>query len=388
MPRGRVQPGLGQSLGRGCGDVPARPRGSRRSRERRPSPPPVPSGDGGELRRRPRCRGRHVRPGATAGRRARRRGPSRVSCWASCAAASKPRCVSAKLVDSGLRGAEAMRADGDLWGVTTALGFTDMNLVQLGRFSESSAVESDYAAARRAARQPHERGHGGPVPRNTGLLQHRRPRRARGASRAPIWTSLSNEAGSGAATRARGSGWPSSCAATGMRRASGSSVGPTNPPPGALAGFCWGSWFQYLAFSGRRAEALRVPRREARRAAHTRTTQHVDRVDAPVRVHRGTLRAGRARRARRVARPRGRGAGAPAPSPRATSKAGSWSEWQASPRRRRQVGCRGGPLPPGTASRRRASTPGGTPRDSTVLRPDAHRAGRPGRHGPGPDAPR
>ena len=32
--------------------------------------------------------------------------------------------------------------------------------------------------------------------------------------------------------------------------------GAANPPPGALAGFCWSSWFQYLAFSGRRAEAL------------------------------------------------------------------------------------------------------------------------------------
>ena len=161
----------------------------------------------------------------------------------------------AKLVDSGLRGAEAMRAAGDLWGATTALGFTEMNLVQLGRFSESSAVESDFAELA-------ER-----LGNHMSVVMVDRSRGTRDFFRTGDLDALE------AFARAdldfceqRGWVWGGhSCSWIGLAEflrgnwdaaAEWLERGSANPPPGALAGFCWSSWFQYLAFSGRRAEAL------------------------------------------------------------------------------------------------------------------------------------
>ena len=161
----------------------------------------------------------------------------------------------AKLVDSGLRGAEAMRADGDLWGATTALGFTEMNMVQLGRFSESAALERDYAALA-------ER-----LGNHMSVVMVSRSRGTRD------FFSTGDVDALEAFARAdldfceqRGWVWGGhSCSWLGLAEflrgnwdAAGEwfERGSANPPPGALAGFCWGSWFQYLAFSGRRAEAL------------------------------------------------------------------------------------------------------------------------------------
>ena len=158
------------------------------------------------------------------------------------------------VVRTGQLGATMMLAAGDPWGAATALGFVAINLVQLGRFDESRAVgEQLVSLAERLGN-------------HAALCLHDRARGMREFFSAGDFEALEVFAHAdlelverlgwlwgghsfswiGYAHLLRGD-WDT--AGQWLER------GSQHAPPG-LAGFSWGSWFQFLALTNQRAEAL------------------------------------------------------------------------------------------------------------------------------------
>ena len=170
----------------------------------------------------------------------------------SCALQASMRLVD--LAAAGVEGAEIMRASGDLWGTATALGFVEMSLVHCGRFADAITVGDELLPlAERIGNYPALFVHG----RARGILEFARHGDLDALDEFCRWdvdfsqrtiVAFIGHAYSwlGLAAFLRGD-WE---AAGGWFER-----GAAQPPP-VLPGFCWGSWFRYLAAAGRRDEAL------------------------------------------------------------------------------------------------------------------------------------
>jgi DNA-binding SARP family transcriptional activator len=157
-------------------------------------------------------------------------------------------------IASGLEGARIMRAIGDPWGAALALGFVEYALVHCGRFTDATKIGDELVPlAERVGNYPalyvHSRARASLEFWRDGNLDdmaafgHRDVEFAEQHFPAFVGHCYS---WLGLAAFLRGD-WEE--AGTWLER------GSTNAPA-IVPGFSWGSWFQYLAFSGRRDDAL------------------------------------------------------------------------------------------------------------------------------------
>lgn len=160
----------------------------------------------------------------------------------------------ADAVAAGTEGFEILRAGGDLWGAATALGFVEISLVHCGRFTQATQVGADLRPmAERVGNYPalflDVRARGIQDYWNTGDLEALEAFAQQDMEFSErYFPAFAGHAYSrvGMAAFLRGD-WPT--AERWLER------GAANPPA-IVPGFCWGTWFQYLAFAGRREEAL------------------------------------------------------------------------------------------------------------------------------------
>jgi tetratricopeptide (TPR) repeat protein len=155
---------------------------------------------------------------------------------------------------AGLEGAEILQATGDLWGAATALGFVEYALVHRGRFAEAIKVGDELLPlAERIRNDSALYVHG----RARGSLEFWRSGNLDDFEAFGRWDLEFGErhfpgfvghsySSLGLAAFLRGD-WE----AAGVWYERGS-----NNAPAVVPGFSWGVWFQYLAFTGRREEAL------------------------------------------------------------------------------------------------------------------------------------
>jgi tetratricopeptide (TPR) repeat protein len=157
-------------------------------------------------------------------------------------------------VAAGSVGTDIMRATHDLWGAATASAFVEFALVHYGRFTDATRVGDDLVdVANRIGNYPALYAHG----RARNALQFWRGGNLDDMEAAGRWDLEFAErhfpafvghcwSWLGLAAFLRGD-WEAAEAL--LERGSANA-------PAIVPGFCWGAWFQYLAFTGRRDEAL------------------------------------------------------------------------------------------------------------------------------------